>query len=78
MPSCYAGATCWGEALEKRGITAQRGRGCHPWLCSWDAEEQRVNDTSSEQCYKDLSEGGSTENPELPVLKEKLHCASVE
>lgn len=33
--------------------------------------------TSNEQSYKDLSEGGFTENPEVPVLKEEPHCVSV-
>lgn len=37
-----------------------------------------MNDTSSEQSNKDVPEGGFTENPKLPVLKEKPHSVSVE
>lgn len=37
-----------------------------------------MKDTSNEQSYKDLSEGGFTENRQVPVLKEESHCMSVE
>lgn len=50
-PSCCVCATCWGEVVE-RGIAAQRGWGCHPWLCSWDTVGQRVKDAAMNKAIK--------------------------